>query len=158
MKIVIEGPDGSGKSTLADQLRLQTGFPVVHGGPPINTIGEFFDRMEEKQYYTPEPRIFDRCPLVSEQAYGNPPVIDPGPLLLTTAMWYKKGDVKFIYCRGDIDKMQSSIMKGKEHKTAEWYAEIDARYREIVRRYDEIFSCIPHITYNRWEDKVPCVV
>lgn len=69
--IILEGPNGTGKTTLAKRLSSDLGFEIHKFGKIPDTQDEFDLQVEKSLSLINSPIIQDRCPMISEESYGN---------------------------------------------------------------------------------------
>lgn len=149
--IIIEGPDNAGKSTFASKI----GLPVRHPGPaPINDF-ELNFCLHDQMIAMREPIVLDRVSSISHQVYNDKWF---GSELLWQYIneFIKCNKVIFVYCRPpESQLMNFAHHKAKDYDTEEHIKRIIDNQAMFIKRYDEIFSRIPHIVYDFTDTEIP---
>jgi len=141
--IIFEGPDGAGKSYIASYISTVSKIPIYHAGGPPKTPEEIVERANKMVKM--ENKIFDRFPIISEQIYGTI-VRDNNP--------FNFGDLKdipfpVVYCRPFRETLLSSEKIEKDYKAGKHMKSVLEKYEQIIDKYDELMSSLPHLTFNR---------
>ena len=144
MKIVVEGYDSTGKSTLVDILakKLHLAKNTAGGPPPSSTIA-----LIDSQYQLYSDNIvWDRITPISRMAYeplNKNNIEEWREYKLIIAEMIRQKTI-FIWSNHVFD-----IHILKEHDTKEHIKYITDNKKIILKRYEEIFSIIPHhLVYN----------
>ena len=138
--IVVEGPDGAGKSTLLDQLAKDLDREARHTGGSNKTVAELDEKCREQAFWMRNGIILDRCTFISDPIYKD--ALGQRPLrstvILAARLWTL--DPIIVYCRrASIDDMLNGILDvKKDHKPAEYLAQVRESYPRIVRGYDYV--------------------
>jgi ABC-type lipoprotein export system ATPase subunit len=137
--IIVEGFDGSGKSFLAKHLAAQLEMDLFWaGGPP----GSFEATMKcaTEQLYK-KNTVFDRITCISEVCYNNK--LNSYLYSALTGCMHQhvaNGDI-IIYCSHIIGADDTGYNDPTHLDKIKIYSS------EIIRRYDNLFSVVPHIRY-----------
>ena len=161
MKFIFEGPDGSGKTTLIDELvKSFPNFQVIketgafNKESYINSIYKTFKEMKSDQDI-----FFDRSYyILTEMVYGkvlrNFSMVESQDFENLIQI-IKDQKIKVIYCRGDLNHLESMKLKTKEHKTQEQVDHAKKYVNELTYEYDKLMFKlslkfeIPVLHYNR---------
>jgi len=147
--IIFEGPDGSGKSFAAERCSLAANVFVHHsGGSPKNPI-EFFNRIAEQ--LGEDEVIFDRFSIISELVYGK---VLRDDCLLYPSYWTRLIKHPVVYFRPPIQVLLSTKLENKPHKSKKQVQEVINKYKQIVDQYDFLMKAIPHIKFDRYNQKI----
>lgn len=149
MAIIVEGPDAAGKSTLARSLAGQFGMNhIVSGGAP-HGVAEVMQYCEmQLSHCSSRHTVVDRVTPISHPIYN--PVYVGNPTVMTYLQ--KMLDHPFtilVYCRPPTDAlMRPEKHEWKDYDTEEHKQKILHGQMEFIRKYDDVFARIPHLTYD----------
>lgn len=149
--IIVEGPDNAGKSTFAAKIGLQ----VRHPGPaPINEF-ELNLCLHDQMIAMREPIVLDRVSCISHQVY-NEGWFNSDVLWQYLNEFIKSKHVIFVYCRPpESQLMNFAHHKAKDYDTEAHIQRVIDNQATFIRRYDELFSKIPHIAYDFTDAELP---
>lgn len=151
MAIILEGFDNSGKSTLARKIRERYGFEVHHAGPAPKDEDHMRRCLNEQYELAKKPGVvLDRATAFSHAAYDD--LVHDTTMIKHQAALINEPWCVVVYCRPP----ERTLMDFSSHQEKDWDTDehlefITKNAMYIIRRYDVIMHCVPHLFYD-WTD------